>query len=289
MENINLTNYSKFIFVPRFKTNIISIYNSDTNQIINEEINLGKFGYKLFGAVRAVTINKQCFISGGFNFDNNWSLIDDILLYSHSDKEIYLYNKLQKSRCCHGKILINDKIYFLGGCNENTCEILNLSTNSIKFMSNLNHNRAKPTSVYDITTNRLYIAGGDVDDTKFIESIEYLNLGDENSIWTEVKISNSKSLSFSNAMGSCLITVDKVSHLLLLGGADESENLSDEVNIVNLENFSLTYLTNLPFKDAFSQNPSFYQLDENTWANIGSYSGKLSKFINEFNTIKFQL
>ena len=100
------------------------------------------------------------------------------MLKSHSYHSLYYMEK-------YNSILV------IGGENNNSCEILNLNSNSWTFLPNMIYNKANCSIYYEQNNDKIYtffgISGKITENNNNLDVIEYLDFKEIPLVWKKVK------------------------------------------------------------------------------------------------------
>ena len=163
-------------------------------------------------------IIKIKYISGGI-YKNQPSTY--FLKYDPSYKTIIPLQPMKISKTNHSMIGYNDKIYCVGGMNNNKNEYYDIKELKWELMPNLNVNERQFPMLY-INKNFLYAFCG-LKNNIIINTIERINLNNLNSGWNFVNYKNPDNLDI-NIYGCGIIPFEENS-ILLFGGKNNNEIL----------------------------------------------------------------
>ena len=221
---IKINSSSVYIFYPIPNTNRIIIETSDENSSRGKQIE------KIIEFPITIELTKFLEGNGFCNYKNKIYISGGIyknqpstyfLKYDPSYKTIIPLQPMKISKTNHSMIGYNDKIYCVGGMNNNKNEYYDIKELKWELMPNLNVNERQFPMLY-INKNFLYAFCG-LKNNIIINTIERINLNNLNSGWNFVNYKNPDNLDI-NIYGCGIIPFEENS-ILLFGGKNNNEIL----------------------------------------------------------------
>jgi hypothetical protein len=196
--------------------------------------------------------NRKLYIFGGMTENlpeasNKVYVID--LYQKEEDKKFVELSPMHYPRNAPSVIAIGDYIYIVGGYKCNKVERYDIKNNNWTELNPMNKNRMRTMlAVYE---NYLYAFFGMNEDGLYPESIERLDLTNDNSVWEVVLFSNPNNIN-TKIYASALYQIDEL--IYFFGGIREGETVED----IFLFNFLEKRLDNscakLKWKESFGEN-----------------------------------
>ena len=219
---IKINNPSVYIFYPIPNSNRIIIETSD------EKSSQGKQIEKIIEFPITIELTKFLEGNGFCNYKNKIYISGGIyknqpstyfLKYDPSYKTIIPLQPMKISKTNHSMIGYNDKIYCIGGMNNNKNEYYDIKDLKWELMPNLNVTERQFPMLY-INNNFLYAFCG-LKNNITLNSIERINLNNLSSGWNFVNYKNPENLDI-NIYGCGIIPFDD-NVILLVGGKNNNE------------------------------------------------------------------
>jgi Ca2+-binding EF-hand superfamily protein len=262
-KNLNIEYYinKQFILCPIENTTKIKIITEDESEenIITlnfpENFSISSFLYNC----SYCNHNKKLFISGGIinPFENKYSnlfyMIDLYNLDNKTNSYIYELSPMKYGKNNHSMIGNGNDIYAVGGENSNIVEKYDIINNNWIELNSMVKKRSN--SMLAIDNDYLYAFFGKGENNKYPESIERLNIKNNNSIWEIILFSNPSNID-TRCYGCGIYQIDE---LIYFFGGRYNEILSDEVVFFNtLERRIDISDSKLKWKQSFRENNLFY-------------------------------
>ena len=268
ISNYNLLlNEITYNYPQSYKKNIINYYENSSkislleiqsNKIINKDIKEIIKNIILDESISIVYDDFDLlFITGGRD-ENNLPL-NLFYCIKWSKFKIQFIEKMPLKRYFHSSIYFNNKLYIIGGKDENNnliseCLLFNLIENKWEKIPNLNNPRIKP-SLCIYNNNYLYVITGK-NNLDTINTIEFININSLNN-WILFKPKD-PGFCFFGFETSCSITLDK-NKILIFGGRDFKGNLNNSSFILNIENHIIYKSKDISFSSNFIFEPLIFQ------------------------------
>ena len=212
--------------------------------------------------------NKKLYISGGIlNKNSSPKLSTNIFYMIDLNKLININNNNNKndvsscitelssmiySRTNHSMIAYNNEIFAVGGEDNNTVEKYDILKDSWIEISSLIKKRSN--AMLAIENGYLYVFFGKGEDGKYPQSIERLNIANNNSVFEMILYSNPNNID-TRLYGCGLFQIDEL--IYFLGGKCNEKNI-DEIFFFNFNDrrFDVTD-SKLKWKESFRENQLF--------------------------------
>ena len=256
--------YKKYLISYFENSTVISLFDLSLNKFLNKDIK---------DIIKETIIDESIsivfddfdllFITGGNENKNNIPS-NLFICIRWSSMKIELNDKMPLKRYHHSSIFFDNKLYIIGGLNENKnvineCHSYNLIKKKWEKIPNLKQPRIKPTlCIYN--NNYLYVIKGK-DNNSCIDNIEFLNIKNINEGWIIFKPKD-PGLSWIKCDTSCAITIDK-NKILIFGGRDFNNELNQYSFILDIENQiiykgkDISFCANFIFEPTIHQNNIF--------------------------------
>ena len=281
--NINVDNFIK-VYYPKPLTNRIIIGTSDKNtskgiqieKVIELPMNLSKF---LIGN-GFCNYNNDLFISGGFYDANNKNyLSNNFIIYDSKEKIIKTLPEMKIPKANHSMIGYNNKIYCIGGLNNNKCEYYDINQKIWNLFPSLNVNERQFPMLY-IYNYYLYAFFGlnylnenDNDNKNYLDSIERIHINNLER-WEFVVYKNPDNLDIK--VYGCGIIPCNESSIFLFGGKNNNQILKKVFKYdFKDDTFKKSgFYTDLSFPAYFKEN-LLHKINNNQY--VGISEGKENK------------
>ena len=286
--------YKKYLLSYVENSTIISLFDISSNKFLNKDIK---------DIIKETIIDESIsivfddfdllFITGGN--DNKKNTPSNLFICVRwSSMKIEINDKIPLKRYYHSSIIFDNKLYIIGGLNENKnlineCHSYNLIKKKWEKIPNLKQPRIKPTlCIYN--NNYLFVIKGK-DNNSCLDNIEFLNIKNISEGWILFKPKD-PGLSWINCDTSCAITIDK-NKILIFGGRDFNNELNQFSFILDIENQiiykgkDISFCANFIFEPTILQN-NIFAIDwkNNTKRNKGNcmhiYDFKKKKWFYEY-------
>ena len=225
---------------------------------------------------------KRLYILTGENFS-------DLYYYSQENNEISKKIAFNYSHKYGGLMMTPDQQYLivLGGCDTREVELLNLENNEIEELPNLLSERINSSYSF-IGGDLLYVFFGENNNT-----IEYLDLNDENKEWKNVEYSNNE-IEIDNIYGHISIPVNE-NEIIIVGGKNNHKMLmfNAKENVLEITDNKIPFLDTI--KEYHFDKDKYYNTiinsdkkgDKNSIKQVicMDSQGNIHLFDNEFNYI----
>ena len=218
--------------------------------------------------------NKKLFLSGGIAnpFENKYSnlfyMIDLYNLDNKRNSYIYELSPMKYGKNNHSMIGNGNDIYAVGGENSNIVEKYDIINNNWIELNSMVKKRSN--SMLAIDNDYLYAFFGKGENNKYPESIERLNIKNNNSIWEIILFSNPSNID-TRCYGCGIYQIDE---LIYFFGGRYNEILSDEIVFFNtLERRIDISDSKLKWKESFRENNLFSLGKKVVQISDGKYNG----------------
>ena len=267
--NINIDYYLKknFILCPIPTTNKIKIITDDENDEnfmtikFPSNLNISSFLYNCAHCNH----NKRLYISGGTlnpnsspNTASNIFYMIDLSKLNNSNNNnidsscIIELSSMIHSRANHSIIGYNNEIYAVGGEDNNSVEKYDIEKDVWIEISSMLKKRSN--TMLTIENGYLYAFFGKGENGKYPESIERLNIENQNSIWEMILFSNPNNID-TRLYGCGLYKIDEL--IYFLGGKCNEKNI-DEIFFFNFNDRRIDVTEpKLKWKESFRENQLF--------------------------------
>ena len=217
--------------------------------------------------------NKKLYISGGIinpgpfqNISNYFYMID---LSNNNKSTIIELSSMLYNRSNHSMIGYNNEIYAVGGENLNSAEKYDIENDEwIEIGSMI---KKRNNAMLAIHNDYLYAFFGKGDnENNYPETIERLNISNNNSSWEMILYSNPNNIN-TKLYGCGLYQIDELIYFL---GGKYNEVANDEIFYFHLNDrrFALTD-SKLIFKESFRENKLFHLGEKIVQISDGKFSG----------------
>ena len=184
--NINITTYNP-------------VSNNNVNNKNNNNNKVTKINYFHIG-LRYIILQDKIYITGG---KDSLGEKKHFLCYDLKSNILQRLPDMANARCYHA-MQYNESLKSLivvGGENNSTCELYDFYLNMWNSMPNINVPRANPSIYIDkVGTYAFLLCGqiGCINEMRFSDAIEYIDLVDMNMGWAKIDIKNKDNMSLSN-------------------------------------------------------------------------------------------
>ena len=267
--NIQYFLKKQFILCPILGTNKIKFITEEEKDESIIEINFPKnLGISKFLKNSSYcNYNKRLYISGGIlendtnSYSNKFYIID--LFQPSLDGNYTFISKLSPmkySRINHSMIGYNDKIYSVGGENNDTVECYNIKTNTWETLNSMSRKRSHPIlyiyNEHNSLDNKVYLyAFFGKENNQYLEDIERLNIVNEDTPQWEIILFDNPNKVDTRRYGCGLHQIDDL--LYFFGGKCLGKN-TDDIFFINMkERFIDKTDAKLMWKDSFRENELF--------------------------------
>ena len=165
----------------------------------------------------------KIYISGGLYKNNTTTYF---IKYDPSYKTVINMSSMNIKKSKHSMIGYDDKIYSIGGKNNNKCEYYDIKEMKWEKMRNLIVSERQNPLLY-IYNNFLYVFGGFSKENGYLSTIERINLRNQKSKWELVPYTNLDNINI--CLFGCGIIPFGDKSILLIGGKNEKEILNKVV------------------------------------------------------------
>jgi hypothetical protein len=267
--NINIDYYLKknFILCPIPTTNKIKIITDDENDEnfmtikFPSNLNISSFLYNCAHCNH----NKRLYISGGTlnpnsspNTASNIFYMIDLSKLNNTNNNnidsscIIELSSMIHSRANHSIIGYNNEIFAVGGEDNNSVEKYDIEKDVWIEISSMLKKRSN--TMLTIENGYLYAFFGKGENGKYPESIERLNIENQNSIWEMILFSNPNNID-TRLYGCGLYKIDEL--IYFLGGKCNDKNI-DEIFFFNFNDRRIDVTEpKLKWKESFRENQLF--------------------------------
>ena len=237
----------------------VFIYNPFTNTIEEIEIEIDDPQYKFPTSHHFINVLPSVYLSGG-KTDKNVELESIIQFTRIGEKKFSMVQvgTMKDKRNLHTSIFVPKikSICFISGSRIKTCEVLNIETGQMSILPLLSCSRERASSCV-INEMYLYVFFGfDRTKSKYVTTIEKLDLH-RNISWETISIPGNQNILKKQGFSCMRYREDNKKGILLIGGINSLRNECREILFFNPENTSITLFSNiLPINSSFT-NPSF--------------------------------
>ena len=213
--------YKRFIISYNEKSTLISLYDTRQGKFITKDFKETLKNYLLLNYSLSVIFDDfdLFFISGGIKFEN-YDSSNLLLSFRWSSMKIEFIDKMPQKRAFHSSIYFDNKLYIIGGMNENNylneCYCFNITRKKWEKIPNLNISRLNP-SLCIYNNNYLYVIRGS-NKNESIDSIEFINIKNMIDGWILFKPFD-PGFSWFGCHSSLAITINQ-NQILIFGGKD---------------------------------------------------------------------
>jgi len=218
--------------------------------------------------------NRKLFISGGAinpfenKYSNKFYMVDLYNLDNKTNSYIYELSPMKHEKIGHSMIGNGNYIYAVGGENSNMVEKYDIINNNWIELNNMVKKRSH--SMLAIDNDYLYAFFGRGENNKYPESIERLNIKNNNSIWEIIFFSNPSNID-TRCYGCGIYQIDE---LIYFFGGNHNEIPSDEIFFFNLLERRIDITdTKLKWKESYSENNLFKLGKKLVQISEGKYTG----------------
>lgn len=261
-KNINIEYYlnKPFILCPIQNTTKIKIVTDDETEENTITLNFPEnFSIPSFlNNCSYCNHNKKLYISGGIinSFDIKYSnlffMIDLYNLDNKTNSYIYELSHMKYGKNNHSMIGNGNEIYVVGGENSNIVEKYDIINNNWIELNSMVKKRSN--AMLAIDNDYLYAFFGKGEKNIYPESIERLNIKNNNSIWEIILFSNPNNID-TRCYGCGIYQIDE---LIYFFGGKNNEIRSDEIFFFNiLERVLDKTDSKLNWKESFKENKLF--------------------------------